>query len=144
MPSRQSSQRHTSLGSDDIDPKLLQLSIESVRTNFPVLRASILATNKDSIKDLGRAGDLERLGKSGDRGLHRSSTSGDNGLCIEKFTEKSGDKALLAKSGDTGHVAGRSVDEARDKGGVTLRQCDDVILVARICLSLIPQLFNTY
>lgn len=133
MPNRQSSQRHTSLGSEDIDPKLLQLSIESVLTNFPVLNASIFATNKDSIKDLGLAGDRDLRAKSGDNGLQCSKTSGDKGRCRVKFKDdRSGDSARLERSGDIGQAATRSVDEVRDSGGVADRQCEDVILVARI------------
>ncbi|CAD0197689.1 unnamed protein product [Chrysodeixis includens] len=132
--SKQSSQRHTSLGREDIDPKLLQLSIESVRTSFPVLRASIFATNKVSIKDLGLAGDLDRRAKSGESGLQCSKTSGDKGRCRAKLNDdKSGDRARLDRSGEIGQAAPRSVDEVRDRGGVALRQCEDVIFVARIC-----------
>lgn len=137
MPNRQSSQRHTSLGSEDIDPKLLQLSMESVRTNFPVLNASILATKSDSMSDLGLAGDLDLRAKSGDNGLQCSKTSGDKGRCRVKFKARSGDKARLDRSGDIGHAAARSVDEVRVRGGVALRQCEDVILVARIGTDII-------
>lgn len=129
MPSKQSSHRHTSLGSEDMEPKLLQLSRESVRTSFPVLRASILATRRVSIRDRGRAGLLERLAKSGDSGWYLdTNTSGDIGL---RKPERSGDMVrCLVRSG----VRGRARSEgARDSGGVLLRQCDDVILEARIC-----------
>ncbi|CAG4997006.1 unnamed protein product [Parnassius apollo] len=134
---RQSSHRHTSLGSDDIDPKLLQLSRESVRTSLFVLKASIFATSSDSIKERGRAGDRDLRGKSGDR--VRSIRSGDRGRCREKSSDRSGDSARSrGRSGDIGHDCARSVDDVRDNGGVTLLQWDDVIFVARICNVLKP------
>lgn len=49
-----------------------------------------------------------------------------------KFKARSGDKARRDRSGEIGQAAARSVDEVRVRGGVALRQCEDVILVARI------------